>query len=94
MDAMFDLLEGLILGLGTPVYLIVQVWAGLAVREPGWRFTLLAPLLLSVPIAAWCLYALGQDSNLWPLPFILFAPLGVIYLVVVLGLRATVRRIA
>jgi hypothetical protein len=54
----------------------------------------LAPLLLSVPIAGWCLYALSQDSNLWPLPFILFAPLGVLYLVIVLVLRKTIHRLA
>jgi hypothetical protein len=94
MDAVFSLLEGLVLALGAPAYLVLQVWAGIAVRETGWRLMVLAPLLLSVPIAGWCLYALGQDSNLWPLPFILFAPLGVLYLGVVLVLRGTIRTLA
>lgn len=73
---------------GAPAYIVLQIMGLIVARFEGWRIPFALPLLFSVPIVAWCLYALTQESNLWPLPFILFAPLGAGYLLVVLALRA------
>lgn len=69
--------------LGTPVYLMLQVWAPTRLSH-GWRAAALAPLLLAVPLMFWCSYALADQWNLWPMPFIVFAPFGTVYLVLVL----------
>lgn len=82
-----DLL-GIVLIFGAPAYIILQILSLIVARFEGWRIPFALPLVLAVPIAAWCLFALAQDSNLWPLPFILFAPFGAAYLLVVLSLRA------
>lgn len=88
-------LTGLVLGLalmaGTPVYLILQLVAPFQLPAARWRVAALLPLLAAIPIAGWCLYALSQDSNLWPLPFILFAPLGALYLAALLATQVIVR---
>lgn len=73
---------------GVPAYVILQFAGLVAARFEGWRLAFMLPLGLALPIAAWCLLALLQQSNLWPLPFILFAPFGAAYLAVVLILRA------
>ena len=56
-----------------------------------WRVAALAPLLLAIPAVLWSLCALSQDSNLWPLVFIFFAPLGTLYLAVLLSLAAIMK---
>ena len=91
MSGLIDLFVGFALMAGTPVYLILQVVAPLQGPTRSWRIAALLPLLIAVPVAGWCVYALGQDSNLWPLPFILFSPLGALYLVALLATRAIVR---
>jgi hypothetical protein len=69
-----------------PAYFILQPLTLL--RLSGrWRTAAAVPLLLAIPAAAWCLYALAQESNLWPLVFILFAPIGTLYLGSILVLR-------
>lgn len=83
-----DVLIGLVMMLATPAYLILQVACVFVAWREGWGTAFLAPLVLAVPIAVWCLFAYAQESNLWPLGFILFAPLGCVYLIVVLILRA------
>ncbi|MEP7240036.1 MAG: hypothetical protein ABI697_04040 [Devosia sp.] len=80
-------LFGIAIMLGVPAYLLLQAAAPFLLRDAPWKVASLLPLLFAVPIILWCLYALGQDSNLWPLPFILFAPLGAAYLAVVLAAR-------
>ena len=69
-----------------PAYFVLQPLALL--RLSGrWRTAAAVPLILAVPAAAWCLYALAQESNLWPLVFIFFAPIGTLYLGTILILR-------
>ena len=53
----------------------------------GWRIAAMVPLMGAVPTVLWSLYALSQNSNLWPLTFIFFAPAGALYLVVLALLR-------
>lgn len=53
-----------------------------------WRRAALAPLLVMVPLLVYSLVALGMGSNLWPLLFILAAPLCFFYLCGVSALDA------
>jgi hypothetical protein len=71
-------------------YFVLQPVAVVRLKG-GWRVAALAPLLLAIPAVIWSLYALSQDSNLWPLVFIFFAPLGTLYLVVVLSMAAIMK---
>jgi hypothetical protein len=71
--------------LTVPAYLVLQPLAAIRLRA-GWRVAALAPLLLAIPAVLWSLYALSRQSNLWPLTFILFAPFGTIYLLILLFL--------
>lgn len=76
--------------LATPAYLVLQIW--LAVKLPGaWRKAALAPLVLAGPIFLWCAYALADESNLWPVPFLLFAPFGAFYLIIIFVASRPVR---
>jgi hypothetical protein len=87
---------GTLLGLGAmlcvPVYFVLQPWLAVTMRG-GWRRAALAPLLFAVPLFTWCMWALAAESNLWPLPLILFAPFGTVYLVVLFAVsRASAAR--
>ncbi len=72
--------------LAVPGYFLLQALA-LWRLEGGWRLAGLVPLLGAVPLAGHALFALGAGSNLWPLLFIFFAPLGAAYLVVLFAAR-------
>jgi hypothetical protein len=80
---------GSLVMLVVPAYLVLQPWAAIHLSG-GWGLAALAPLLLAIPTILWSLYALSHESNLWPITFILFAPFGAIYLVVLLILRRIV----
>jgi hypothetical protein len=81
-----DLLIGSLIMTMVPAYFILQALTLL--RLSGrWRTAAAVPLILAIPAAAWCLYALAQESNLWPLVFIFFAPIGALYLGSILVLR-------
>jgi hypothetical protein len=70
---------GSVVMLMAPAYLVLQPWALLRLKG-RWRIAAAAPLLIAIPTALWSLYALSHESNLWPITFILFSPLGTIYL--------------
>jgi hypothetical protein len=81
-----DELIGFLVMAMVPAYFILQPLALL--RLSGrWRTAAAAPLILAIPAAAWSLNALAQESNLWPLVFIFFAPIGTLYLGSILVLR-------
>lgn len=65
----------------TPLYLILQIWLGLAWRG-RWRWVALAPLLGFLPALMVALIDLAHGSNLWPITVIFFAPLGCIYFLI------------
>lgn len=81
---------GLLYGLPL-LYIALQGWFGLAWRG-GWRGAALLPLLLSVPAFLWSAYAIADNSNLGFLPFVLMAPLGVLYLLIAAAARFVARR--
>src|SRR5262249_28318821 len=78
LDA-FLMVVGSTVMFAAPVYLVLQPWIALRLKG-GWRTAALVPLILAVPLLAWCAYAFTQESNLWPVPFLLFAPFGTAYL--------------
>jgi hypothetical protein len=81
---------GLLAMLATPGYFILQIWT--AAKLTGrWRTAALVPLVLAVPLLVWCAYAFADQSNLWPVPFLLFAPFGTCYLVVLVAASARAR---
>ena len=86
MSDLADLFIGFAFMAGVPGYFVLQPWA-LMKFSGGWRRAALVPLLGAVPTIFWSLYALSRDSNLWPLTFIFFAPVGSLYLAVVAFLR-------
>ncbi len=86
MDEFANLVAGFAFMCGVPGYLVLQPWVLIRFRG-GWRTAALVPLLGAVPTIVWSLYALSQDSNLWPLTFIFFAPVGSLYLVVLALMR-------
>jgi hypothetical protein len=83
-----DGLIGFLVMMMTPAYFALQP---LALRRlSGRRRTAAAiPLLLAIPAALWRLYVLAQESALWPLAFVFFAPIGTLYLGTILVLRLT-----
>jgi hypothetical protein len=75
--------------LGVPAYIALQIYLPKQMRG-GWWWAAMAPILIAIPVAVSCLFAFAQESNLWPLTFILFAPFGAAYL----GILEVTRRIA
>jgi hypothetical protein len=82
---------GFVVMLSVPAYFVLQPWA-LFRLERTWRIAAAAPLALAIPAALWSLYALAQESNLWPLVFVLFAPLGTLYLAALWSARRIFHR--
>ena len=76
---MITMLLGGLLMASVPAYFIAQPAAILRWRG-GWRTAALAPLLLTIPALAFSLFALSQDSNLWPLALIFAAAASTFYL--------------
>lgn len=70
-----------------PIYLIMQIWFGYA-WTGRWRIAALVALIGFVPALYYSLAGLEHGSNLWPLPLILFAPVGLVYLLVCRVARA------
>ena len=86
LGTVLDALSGLAFFAGVPGYFVLQSWT-LFRFGGGWRKAALAPLLGAILTMLWSLSAPSQDSNLWPLTFIFFAPVGTLYLVVLMLLR-------
>ena len=88
--AILESLIGGIVMLGVPAYIALQIYMPKQLRG-GWWWAAMAPLLLAIPVGLFCLFAFAQESNLWPLTFILFAPLGAVYLGILEGVRRFAR---
>ncbi len=71
-----------------PSYPVLQLIALIMLRGPM-RLLSALPLSFMLPIYAYCLYALSQDSNLWPLFAIFASPAAFIITLVIfiIGLR-------
>jgi hypothetical protein len=80
-DDDFWMLLIMLAGWSIPGYFVLQTilyrrW------HDGWRTAALLPLLGTVPIVAYTLFALFMGSNLWPLVMLFTLPLAFVYLVV------------
>ena len=75
------------LGFGAMLgYLLLQPLV--AFRWSGrWRLAGLAPLVLTLPLAAYTLTALAAGSNLWPLAALFLTPVAFVYLLLLASLR-------
>ena len=76
---------------GVPLYFVLQAWL-VVVWSGRWRVAALAPMIALAPATAFSLYALSRGSNLWPLTVILLAPPGLIYLLILCGIRSVAYR--
>jgi hypothetical protein len=91
LGTVFGALFGLAFFAGIPGYFVLQTWTLFRFAD-GWRKAALLPLLGAIPTIFWSLYALSQGSNLWPLTFIFFAPMGAFYLAGLMALHHFARR--
>ena len=85
MDAI-GMLLGFAVMMMVPGYFVLQPLTLLRFKG-GWRTAAMVPLIGAAPTIVWSLYALSQDSNLWPITFIFFAPVGSLYLVGLMAIR-------
>lgn len=72
-----------LLYLSTPLYWILQItvllrWSG------QWRKIACLPLFISLPLLLYTLYALYQQSNLWPLMMLFITPVALLILLVIM----------
>lgn len=80
-----------LMGWSVLAYLVLQPlllwrWRG------GWRKLAMLPLVISVPVSLYTLFALLAGSNLWPLVMLFTFPLLCLYLLAVLLIRTLQRR--
>jgi hypothetical protein len=85
-----DTLIGLLLMVGLPGYFVLQILFPLR-YDGGWRVAALLPLIVMLPAIAHAVFALSQESNLWPLVVILIAPVLFLYLCAVGAARFVMR---
>lgn len=81
----------LLMGWSVPGYFILQAmlwrrWQG------GWRLAARLPLLLTLPLTAYTLFALAAGSNLWPLMMLFLMPLAFAYLLALMLIRHLANR--
>jgi hypothetical protein len=84
-----DIVLGLAIIAGIPVYPLLQLWAAKTLPS-RWRFAAMAPLALGTILLARTLAALVGDAGLSLVPLIFFAPAAVLYLLGIFGVRAVV----
>lgn len=80
-----------LMGWSVLVYLVLQPlllwrWRG------GWRKVAMLPLVISLPVLLYTLFALLAGSNLWPLVMLFTLPVLCLYLLAVLLVRTLQRR--
>jgi hypothetical protein len=66
--------------LSVPGYFLLQATLTFWTRR-GWRIASLVPAAAMLPILAVTVIAFGAQSNLWPIPLLLAAPVAFLYLV-------------
>ena len=69
--------------LSVPGYFLLQAALTFWTRR-GWRIASLVPAAAMVPILASTVIAFAAQSNLWPIPLLLAAPVAFLYLVFLL----------
>jgi hypothetical protein len=91
-DDDFWMMLVMLAGWSIPGYFVLQIvlyrrWHG------GWRKAALVPLVGTVPITAYTLFALLKGSNLWPLVMLFTLPFAFLYLLaLVIAKRVLARR--
>jgi hypothetical protein len=67
--------------LSVPGYFLLQAALTFWTRR-GWRIASLVPAAAMVPILATTVIAFAAQSNLWPIPLLLAAPVAFLYLII------------
>ncbi|BCA96622.1 hypothetical protein TUM19329_29830 [Legionella antarctica] len=84
--SMWDMIFVQLLFLSIPLYWILQIilifkWSD------GWRKIVYLPLLVSIPLLFYTLYALYAGSNLWPLMMLFITPFTLLFLLILIGIK-------
>jgi hypothetical protein len=82
----FEIVLGGVVTMMLPGYIILQIVTAVWFRG-RWLTASLLPLVVFVPLLVHALYALSAGSNLWPILLIFFAPVGCLYLVILIVAR-------
>jgi hypothetical protein len=80
-DSLLWMLLFQVIGLSIPGYFILQFWTWRR-WAGGWWVLGLLPLIVTVPVGVYTLFALAAGSNLWPLLMIFTLPCAFAYLAV------------
>lgn len=74
-----------------PAYFVLQVVLLWRLRD-GWRKAIAVPVIPMLAVVAYTIFAYLDGSNLFPLVLIFAAPIALIYLLVILGVRRMDRK--
>jgi hypothetical protein len=85
-DTLIDAALPIVMIGGIPGYFALQILLAKRYRG-GWRIAALIPLVFTVPLLGYTAYAFAQESNLWPLMLLFYAPFAAIYLLILLGIH-------
>ena len=69
-------------------YFVAQCYTAVA-WSGGWRIAAVVPLVGMIPITVLTFQGYRQQSNLWPILLLFASPLALLYLAVLMVLRAT-----
>jgi hypothetical protein len=89
-DGFLGSLSGLLVMLGVPAYLVLQVVLAIWYRG-AWRLAALAPLLVMLPLVLFVGCAVSAGSNIAPVLIFLAAPPCCLYLGALAGVRVLAR---
>lgn len=81
--SMWDVLFFQLLYLSVPLYWILQIRLLLKWSD-GWRKLACIPLLISLPLVIYTLFALFAGSNLWPLMMLFITPVTLLMLLIIM----------
>jgi hypothetical protein len=79
----WDVLFFQLLNLSIPLYWILQITV-LLKWSAEWRKVACLPLLISIPLLVYTLYALYMQSNLWPLMMLFITPITLLILLIIM----------
>jgi len=69
-------------------YLVAQCYT-VIVWHRGWRIAAGVPLVGMIPVVVLTFQGYRQQSNLWPVLLLFASPLALLYLIVLMAVRAT-----
>jgi hypothetical protein len=86
LSGIIEVVIGGIITSALPGYIALQIVTAVWFRG-RWLIASFLPLVVFVPLLVQSLYALSASSNLWPILLIFFAPVGCLYLAILIVAR-------